>query len=77
MESLSSAKMQDQDQNIRYWSDFSRVYYLPRSLQQLPDPLPWEETCVDWRKGQDIFNRYNEVSCRYIDHHIKFAKSHR
>lgn len=47
---------------IRYWSDFSRVYYLPRSLQKLPDPLSWQETCVDWKEGQDIFNRYNENS---------------
>jgi hypothetical protein len=72
---LSNIEAEELGENIRYWSDFSRVYYLPRSLQKLPDPLSWEETCVNWREGQDIFNSYNEVSCKCIDHRIKFTES--
>lgn len=72
---LSSAEAEELGENIRYWSDFSRVYYLPRSLQKLPDPPSWEETCVNWKEGQDIFNSYNKVSCKFIDYRIKITKS--
>lgn len=47
--------------DIRYWSDFDRVYYLPRSLQKLPDPPEWESTDRGWILGHELFTRYNEV----------------
>ena len=46
---------------IRYWSDFDRVYYLPRSLQKLPDPPEWKSTDLGWNQGHEMFTRYNEV----------------
>ncbi|KDR78071.1 hypothetical protein GALMADRAFT_245054 [Galerina marginata CBS 339.88] len=62
---LESTVGMDQNQDIgdiRYWSDFSRVYYLPRSLQKLPDPPDWETTRTDWNQGQESFSRFNEES---------------
>jgi hypothetical protein len=48
-------------QNIRYWSDCSHVYYLPRSIQRVPNSLHWENPGEDWKQSQDQFHRYNEV----------------
>lgn len=48
--------------DIRYWSDFSRVYYLPRSLHQLPDVLDFENSDEDWSEGKTMFERYDAVS---------------
>ncbi|PPQ91103.1 hypothetical protein CVT25_013141 [Psilocybe cyanescens] len=50
----------DDKQAIRYWSDFSRVYFLPRTLQKIPDPPEWEIASVDWNQGQELFTRFNE-----------------
>lgn len=47
--------------DIRYWSDFDRVYYLPRSLQKLPDPPEWKSTNLGWNEGHEMFTRHNEV----------------
>ncbi|VDC05087.1 unnamed protein product [Peniophora sp. CBMAI 1063] len=44
---------------VRYWSDFSRVYYLPRSLHQLPDALDFENSDEDWLEGKTAFERYD------------------
>lgn len=49
-------------QDIRYWSDFSRVFYSPRSIQPVPDPVYGELECGDWGGGSRLFSRYNEVS---------------
>lgn len=44
--------------NVRYWSDFNRVFYHPRSIVQLNDYdlnsqlMPFE----NWNAGQDLFN---------------------
>ncbi|KAF8890836.1 tubulin domain-containing protein [Gymnopilus junonius] len=48
--------------DVRYWSDFNRLYYLPKSLQQLPDVPDWETTSLDWNQGQELFTRFNEGS---------------
>ena len=48
--------------DIRYWSDFDRVYYLPRSLQKLPDPPEWKSTDLGWIQGHEMFTRHNEVN---------------
>ncbi|EKM75095.1 hypothetical protein AGABI1DRAFT_64922, partial [Agaricus bisporus var. burnettii JB137-S8] len=47
-------------QNIRYWSDYSHVYYLPRSIQRVPNVLHWENPGEDWKQSQNQFHRYNE-----------------
>lgn len=47
--------------NIRYWSDYDRVFYHPRSLHRLPDVPDYENTEGDWMGGQETFTRYNEV----------------
>ncbi|CAL1697854.1 unnamed protein product [Somion occarium] len=46
--------------NIRYWSDYDRVFYHPRSLHRLPDVPDYENTEGDWMGGQETFTRYNE-----------------
>ena len=46
---------------VRYWSDFSRVFYLPRSLHQLPDVLDFENSEEDWAEGRTMFERYDAV----------------
>jgi hypothetical protein len=51
----------ERDPEIRYWSDFNRVYYLPRTIQKLPDTADWENTEGDWSVGRESFARFNEV----------------
>ena len=49
---------------IRYWSDFNRVFYHPRSIVQLNENeltsqlLPFES----WHAGQDLFNDLDKKS---------------
>ncbi|KAF8639297.1 hypothetical protein AX17_001608 [Amanita inopinata Kibby_2008] len=45
---------------IRYWSDFNRVFYVPKSIQPLPDPIYGEIVYGDWKGGSDLFSRYNQ-----------------
>ncbi|KAL5498285.1 DML1 [Sanghuangporus vaninii] len=45
--------------NMRFWSDFNRVYYIPRSIQQVPDLPEWEANRGDWNHGKNVFERYN------------------
>jgi hypothetical protein len=46
---------------VRYWSDYNRVYYLPRSIHKLPDLADWETTDGDWQGGKETFLRYDSV----------------
>ncbi|KAG2044252.1 Misato segment II tubulin-like domain-containing protein [Suillus americanus] len=46
------------DPIIRYWSDYSRVFLDPKSIQPIPDAL--ENIEAGWSVGQDLFRRYNE-----------------
>lgn len=48
--------------DVRYWSDYNRVYYLPRSIHKLPDLADWEAADGDWHGGKDAFLRYDSVS---------------
>jgi hypothetical protein len=52
-----------QDPNIRYWSDYSRVYLDQKSIQAIPDAM--ENTETGWSTGQELFRRYNEVLARF------------
>jgi len=47
--------------DIQYWSDYDRVYRLPRSIHKLPDLADWEAE-GDWKSGKDAFLRYDLVS---------------
>ncbi|GLB45716.1 putative tubulin domain containing protein [Lyophyllum shimeji] len=56
-------KIDDTDgsrEDVRYWSDFNRLYYIPRTVQPLPDPAEWENPEGDWNLGQSLFSRYDE-----------------
>jgi hypothetical protein len=44
---------------VRYWSDYSHVYYLPRSVQRVSRPA--ESGADDWKQSQDQFQKYNEA----------------
>ncbi|KAH7886241.1 Misato segment II tubulin-like domain-containing protein [Phlebopus sp. FC_14] len=46
------------DVRIRYWSDFSRVFFDPKSIQAVPDASGIIEG--DWRTNRESFQRYDE-----------------
>ena len=46
--------------SIRFWSDYSRVFYHPRGLHRVPDPAEWERE-VGWIQGIERFNSYDAV----------------
>ena len=48
--------------DVRYWSDYNRVHYIPRSIHKLPDLADWETAEGDWQGGKETFLRYNSVS---------------
>lgn len=48
--------------DVRYWSDYNRVHYLPRSIHKLPDLADWEAAGGDWQGGKDTYLRYDSVS---------------
>jgi len=48
--------------DVRYWSDYNRVYYIPRSIHKLPDLADWETAEGDWQGGKETFLRYESVS---------------
>lgn len=58
----------DDDENthkkkeMRYWSDFNRVYCIPRSIQQVSELPDWEANNGNWQYGKDVFDRYEAVS---------------
>ncbi|KIK50577.1 hypothetical protein GYMLUDRAFT_182599 [Collybiopsis luxurians FD-317 M1] len=45
---------------IRYWSDFNRVFYTPRTIQMVPDVPDWRNSEGDWSLGQEIFERLDD-----------------
>ncbi|KAJ6584373.1 mtDNA inheritance protein Dml1 [Mycena capillaripes] len=51
-----------QPENIRYWSDFNRMYYVPRTIQKVPDIPEWEDAEGNWTGGREVFTRYDEDS---------------
>ncbi|KAG6380756.1 hypothetical protein JVT61DRAFT_5139 [Boletus reticuloceps] len=55
---------------IRYWSDFSRVFFDPKSIQAVPDTP--ELTEGDWNASSTAFSRYNDV--RILLHFFSRAK---
>ncbi|KAF5368284.1 hypothetical protein D9757_010517 [Collybiopsis confluens] len=45
---------------IRYWSDFNRVFYTPRTIQMVPDVSGWRNSEGDWSLGHETFERFND-----------------
>jgi hypothetical protein len=60
-EGLSTPEEDEDEENVRYWSDFNRVYYDKRSLQRLPDVPDWINPSGDWSASKQIFERHNLV----------------
>ncbi|KAI0310860.1 tubulin domain-containing protein, partial [Amylostereum chailletii] len=48
-----------QSSDVRYWSDYNRVYYLPRSVHKLPDAADFDNSGEDWQNGKEVFERYD------------------
>ncbi|KAL1744807.1 Misato segment II tubulin-like domain-containing protein [Schizophyllum fasciatum] len=47
--------------SVRYWGDFSRLYFGPHSLQAVPDSYASGRSVDgDWGAGRDIFARFDE-----------------
>lgn len=46
------------------WSDFNRMYYVPRSVHPIPtlSCLGLEDSRSPWATGRDVFQRYDIVS---------------
>ncbi|KAI9511509.1 tubulin nucleotide-binding domain-like protein [Russula earlei] len=53
--------------DIRYWSDYNRVHYLPRSMHRLPDLAEWETADGDWQGGRETFLRYDSENALMDD----------
>ncbi|TFY63898.1 hypothetical protein EVJ58_g2947 [Rhodofomes roseus] len=47
------------ESDVRFWSDYSRVFLHPRSMRRLPDPPDWESTEGNWVGSKDAFERHN------------------
>jgi hypothetical protein len=47
------------ESTVRYWSDYNRVDYHPRSIQKLPDLFDWDLRMGDWAAGKEAFDSYN------------------
>lgn len=60
----SSANAAVKSQEVRFWSDYNRVYYHPRSLHALSDLPEWEANKGDWNYGKSTFQKYEAVRPR-------------
>ena len=47
------------ESTVRYWSDYNRVDYHPRSIQRLPDLPDWDLGIGDWAAGKETFDKCN------------------
>ncbi|TFK82016.1 tubulin nucleotide-binding domain-like protein [Polyporus arcularius HHB13444] len=56
--------------DIRFWSDYNRVYLHPRSLQKLPDLAEWEETDGDWNTSRESFKKH-EAEHEILDNDVR------
>ena len=46
---------------VRYWSDFNRLFYTSKTVQRLPDIADWENVEGHWQEGREMFRRFDEV----------------
>lgn len=58
------------DSCVRYWSDYSRAYYHPRSIHKLSDNADWESLDGNWTAGKETFTRYNQVCFLMLLPHV-------
>jgi len=56
----------------KYWSDFNRMYYLPRSVHPIPSltGLGLEESRNPWSTGRDVFQRY-DLNCSVMEQDLR------
>ena len=47
------------ESTVRYWSDYNRVDYHPRSIQRIPDLPDLDLGMGDWVAGKEAFDKYN------------------
>ena len=63
LETEENSNTMDLDQihetKVRYWSDYNRVFFDPKSLQPVPDASETVEG--DWTTSHDLFRRYDEA----------------
>ncbi|KIM70065.1 hypothetical protein SCLCIDRAFT_502924 [Scleroderma citrinum Foug A] len=61
LETEVDSNAMDHDQfhetKVRYWSDYSRVFFDPKSIQPVPDALGIVEG--DWMTNHELFRRYD------------------
>ena len=55
-----------EESKIRYWSDYSRVFFHPRSIHRLPDLPEWGDMDGDWAAGVETWQKYDDVSSMYM-----------
>ena len=48
------------DSEVRFWSDYNRVYFAPQTVQEIPD-TEWENSDETWDAGTALFTRFDHV----------------
>ncbi|OJT12345.1 Protein dml-1 [Trametes pubescens] len=76
LEAGESDELEDKDvttdtSNVRFWSDYSRVYYHPRSFQKLPDLAEWERAEGEWNASKETFEKH-EHEHDIMDDDVRF-----
>lgn len=64
------ASPQASDSDVRFWSDYSRVFLHPRSSQRLPELPDWERAEGNWLWSKEAFERHNAVRVTYEVRHL-------
>lgn len=54
------------ESKVRYWSDYSRVFFHHRSVHRLPDLPEWEDLDGDWMAGAETFKKFDEVRVSFL-----------
>ncbi|KIP06639.1 hypothetical protein PHLGIDRAFT_24463 [Phlebiopsis gigantea 11061_1 CR5-6] len=48
------------ESKVRYWSDYSRVFFHSRSIHRLPDLPEWGDMDGDWVAGAETWQKYDD-----------------
>ncbi|KAH8828971.1 Misato segment II tubulin-like domain-containing protein [Flagelloscypha sp. PMI_526] len=57
--------------DIRYWSDFNRLYHHRETLQPLPDRPEWsQDDNLTWQEGKDMFSTFDK-DCELLDGSVR------
>ncbi|KAF8512947.1 tubulin domain-containing protein [Hysterangium stoloniferum] len=57
-ENATETKDNDSSSSVRFWSDFSRVFYHPRGLHRVPDLADWERE-TGWASGIEKYKKFD------------------